>query len=121
MQGKLERHCSYMTTHRMYEGRERELKFPLAVAVSYQIGNRGKSGEVVRGYMTFDVANRTSKSVERLYRKRSAIETSYRVFRQARRIKPTQDTVVWFAFALVGFVLRNWSRPGGRPAVDVDC
>ncbi|WP_130501847.1 ISH3 family transposase [Natrinema hispanicum] len=107
MKKKLDTHCSYMTTYRMYKGRERELEFPLAVAVSYHAGDRGKSGEVVRGYVACDLADRTPKQVERLYRKRSAIETSYRVFRQARVVTTTQDPIIRFAFVLVGFLLEN--------------
>ena len=125
MKRKLDTHCSYMTTYRMYKDCKRELKFPLAVAVSYQAGDRGKSGEVVRGYVACDLADRTPKRVERLYRKRSAIETSYRVFRQARVVTTTQDPIVRFAFVLVGFLLENlwlvlrWAvvarpRRGGR-------
>ena len=96
-----------MTTYRMYKDCKWELKFPLAVAVSYQAGDRGKSGEVVRSYVACDLADRTPKQVERLYRKRSAIETSYRVFRQARMITTTQDPIVRFGFVLVGFLLEN--------------
>ncbi len=125
MRKKLDTHCSYMTTYRMYKGRERELEFPLAVAVSYHAGDRGKSGEVVRGYVACDLADRTPKQVERLYRKRSAIETSYRVVRQARVVTTTQDPIIRFAFVLVGFLLENlwlvlrWAvvarpRRGGR-------
>ena len=118
-----------MTTYRMYKDCKRELEFPLAVAVSYQAGDRGKSGEVVRGYVACDLADRTPKQVERLYRKRSAIETSYRVFRQARVTTTTQDPIVRFAFVLVGFLLENlwlvlrWAvvarpRRGGRDLPD---
>jgi len=107
MKKKLDTHCSYMTTYRMYKDCKRELKFPLAVAVSYQAGDRGKSGEVVRGYVACDLADRTPKRVEQLYRKRSAIETSYRVFRQARVVTTTQDSIVRFGFVLVGFLLEN--------------
>jgi len=107
MKKKLDTHCSYMTTYRMYKDCKRELKFPLAVAVSYQAGDRGKSGEDVRGYVACDLADRTPKQVERLYRKRSAIETSYRVFRQARVVTTTQDPIVRFVFVLVGFLLEN--------------
>jgi len=125
MKKKLDTHCSYMTTYRMYKDCKRELKFPLAVAVSYQAGDRGKSGEVVRGYVACDLADRTPKRVEQLYRKRSAIETSYRVFRQARVVTTTQDSIVRFGFVLVGFLLENlllvlrWAvvarpRRGGR-------
>lgn len=104
-----------MTTYRMYKGRERELQFPLAVAVSYHAGDCGKSGEVVRGYVACDLADRTLKQVEQLYRKRSAIETSYRVFRQARVVTTTQDPIIRFAFVLVGFLLENlWLCFDGR-------
>jgi len=125
MKKKLDTHRSYMTTYRMFKDCKRELKFPLAVAVSYQAGDRGKSGEVVRGYVACDLADRTPKQVEQLYRKRSAIETSYRVFRQARVVTMTQDPIVRFGFVLVGFLLENlwlvlrWAvvarpRRGGR-------
>ncbi len=125
MKKKLDTHCSYMTTYRMYKDCKRELEFPLAVAVSYQAGDCGKNGEVVRGYVACDLADRTPKQVEQIYRKRSAIETSYRVFRQARVVTTTQDPIVRFAFVLVGFLLENlwlvlrWAvvarpRRGGR-------
>jgi len=107
MRDKLATHCSYMTTYRMYKGRERELRFPLAVSVSYQNGDRDKHGEVVRGYVACDLGDRTPTQVERRYRKRSAIETSYRLFRQARAITTTQDPIVRFAFVIVSFLLEN--------------
>lgn len=129
MKEKLDTHCSYMTAYRMYKDSERELHFPLAVAVSYQAGDRGKHGEVVRGYVACDLPDHTPKQVEHLYRKRSAIETSYRLFRRARAVTTTQDPVVRFAFVVVSFLLENlwlvlrWAvvaRPqrGGRDLPD---
>jgi hypothetical protein len=125
MTDKLDTHCSYMTTYRMYKDKERELRFPLAVAVSYQNGDRGKHGEVVRGYVACGVGDLSPKQVERRYRKRSAIETSYRLLRQARGITTTRDPVVRFAIMLVAALLENlwlvlrWAvvarpRRGGR-------
>jgi len=125
MKDKLDVHKSYMTTYRMYKDRERELRFPLAVAVSYQNGDRGKHGEVVRGYVACGVADQFPKQVERLYRKRSGIETTYRLLRQARGITTTRDPVVRFAIMLVAALLENlwlvlrWAvvarpRRGGR-------
>ena len=125
MKDKLATHCSYMTSYRMYKDSERELRFPLAVSVSYQNGDRGKHGEVVRGYVACDLEDRTPSQVERRYRKRSAIETSYRLFRQARATTTTQDPLVRFAFVIVSFLLENlwlvlrWAvvarpRQGGR-------
>jgi IS4 transposase len=107
MKDKLDTHKSYMTTYRMYKDSERELGFPLAVAVSYQNGDRGKHGEVVRGYVACGVTDRSPKQVERLYRKRSGIETSYRLLWQARRITTTRDSVVRFAIILVAALLEN--------------
>jgi len=107
MKDKLDVHKSYMTTYRMYKDSERELRFPLAVAVSYQNGDRGKHGEVVRGYVACGVTEESAKQVERLYRKRSGIETSYRLLRQARGITTTRDPVVRFAFMLVAALLEN--------------
>ena len=109
----------------MYKDSEREHLFPLAVSVSYQNGDRGKHGEVVRGYVACDLEDRTPTQVEHLYRKRSAIETSYRLFRQARATTTTQDPLVRFAFVIVSFLLENlwlvlrWAvvarpRQGGR-------
>jgi len=125
MAEKLDTHRSYMTTYWLYKDRERELDFPLAVAVSYHAGDRGKHGEVIRGYVACGLADRTPKEVERFYRKRSAIETSYRLFRQERPTTTTQDPIVRFAFVLVSFLLENlwlvlrWAvvarpRRGGR-------
>ena len=107
MKDKLDVHKSYMTTYRMYKDSERELRFPLEVSVSYQNGDRGKHGEVVRGYVACDLDDRTPTQVERRYRKRSAIETSYRLFRQARATTTTQDPIVRFAFVIVSFLLEN--------------
>ncbi|MEF8975306.1 MAG: ISH3 family transposase, partial [Halapricum sp.] len=107
MKDKLDVHKSYMATYRMYKDSERELRFPLAVAVSYQNGDRGKHGEVVRGYVACGVTDRSAKQVERLYRKRSGIETTYRLLRQARGITTTRDPVVRFAIMLVAALLEN--------------
>ncbi len=107
MKDNLATHCSYMTTYHMYKGSEWELRFPLAVPVSYQDGDRRKHDEVVWGYVACDRRDRTPTQVERRSRKRSAIETSYRLFRQARAPTTTQDSLVPFAFMIVSFLLEN--------------
>jgi hypothetical protein len=107
MAEKLDTHCSYMTTYRIYKDHERELQVPLAVSVSYHNGDRGKHGEVVRGYVACDLDDRTATQVEGLYRKRSAIETSYRLYRQARATTTTRDPIVRFALVIVSFLLEN--------------
>ena len=61
LRDQLDTHASYWTEYAMYKGKERELQFPHAVCVSYQNGDRGKSGEVVRGYVACDLTDRTPK------------------------------------------------------------
>jgi len=104
---KLETTVSYWTEYAMYAGSEREVRFPLAVCVSYQQGKRGKHGLLVRAYAACEQDTRTPKEVERLYRKRSAIETSFRTMQEARARTTTPDPVVRLLFVLVSFVLRN--------------
>jgi hypothetical protein len=107
MAEKLDTTVSYWTEYAMYEGSERELRFPLAVCVSYHQGNRGKHGLLVRAYVACDLTDRTPKEVEALYQKRSAIETSFRTMREARARTSTTDPVVRLVFVLVSFLLRN--------------
>jgi len=54
-----------------------------------------------------DLTDRTPKQVETLYRKRSAIETSYRTYREARATTTTPDPLIRFVLVAVGFLLRN--------------
>jgi hypothetical protein len=59
-------------------------RFPLAIYVSYQQGNRGKHSLFVCAYTVYDLSDRTPKDVEALYQKRSVIETAFRTMREAR-------------------------------------
>ncbi len=73
----------------------------------HQNGDWGRHGEVVRGYMTCSVTDRSAKQAERPYRKRSGIETNYRLLRQARGITTTRDPLARFAIILVAVLLEN--------------
>jgi hypothetical protein len=44
MKDKLDVHKSYMTTYRIYKDSKRELRFPLAVAVSSQNARQARRG-----------------------------------------------------------------------------
>jgi hypothetical protein len=93
MAEKLDTAVSYWTEYIMWEVSERELCFSPAVCVSYQQGNRGKHGLLVRAYVACDLTDRTLKEVEALYQNRSAIETAFarcvkRVRGQLRLIQP---------------------------------
>ena len=107
MAKKLNTTISCWEEYVMYEGSKRELRFPLAVCVSYQQGNRNKHGLLVRAYVACDLADRTPKEVEAFYQKRSAIETVFRTMREARARTSTTDPAVRLLFVLVSFLLRN--------------
>ncbi|WP_276414239.1 transposase [Haloarcula halobia] len=83
---KLETRVSYWTEYVMYAGSEPPVRFPLAVCVFYQQEKRGK--HLVRAYAACEQGARTPKEVERLYRKRSAIETSSERCRRPEREQP---------------------------------
>ena len=121
----LDTQVSYWTEYAMYEGTAREVRFPLAVCVSYQKGKRGKTGLLVRAYAACEQADRTPKQVEQAYKQRSAIETSFRTFREALAKTTTRDPGVRLVYVGVAFLLRNlwilvgWAvlahpRRGGR-------
>ena len=122
---KLDVSASTWDDYTMYKDTERELTFPLAVCLSYHNGDRGKTGEVVRGYAACGLTDRRPKQVEQLYRKRAAIETGYRLFRQARAVTSSKDLAVRLLYVVVSFLLKNlwvtlrWAvvarpRRGGR-------
>ena len=52
-----------MTAYRTFKRSERELRFPLAVSVSYHNGDPGKLGEVVPGYVACDLQAHTYKGL----------------------------------------------------------
>ena len=71
MKRKLDTCCPYMTTYRMYKDSKRKFQFPLAVTVSYQAGDCGKSGAAFEAMWRANDC--TPKQVERLYPKRLAM------------------------------------------------
>jgi len=85
MKDKLETHKSYMTTYRTYKDSERELRCACPRSLSptrteiEASARRGRSW--LRGVWRY---YRSAKQVEHRYRKRSGIETTYRLLRQAR-------------------------------------
>ncbi len=107
LEEKLETHKSYMTTYRMYKDSERELvsrsRFQSRIKTAIVASTVKWSG----GYAACDLGERTPTQVEHCYRKRSAIESSYRLFRSARAVTSTQDPIVRFAFVVVSFLLEN--------------
>jgi hypothetical protein len=117
--------ASYMTEETICEGKEHEQTFPLAVNVTYQNGDRGKSGVKTTGYAAYGLEDRTPRQVAAVYDKRSQIEKSYEKFREARALTTTPSTTIRLFYVGVGFLLEQlwlvlqWAvlaqpRRGGR-------
>lgn len=122
---KLAATASYMTEETICEAKEHEQTFPLAVNVTYQNGDRGKSGVKTTGYAAYGLEDRTPVQVATVYDKRSRIEKSYEKFREARAVTTTPSTTIRLFYAGVGFLLEQlwiviqWAvlaapRRGGR-------
>jgi hypothetical protein len=125
LEKKLATTKSYMTEETICEGKEHEQTYPLAVNVTYQNGDRGKSGLKQTGYAAYGLEDRTPRQVARIYDNRSRIEKSYEKFREARALTTTPSTTIRLFYVGVGFLLEQlwivvqWAvlarpRRGGR-------
>ena len=104
---KLSVTASYMTEETICEGKEHEQTFPLAVNVTYQNGDRGKSGVKTTGYAAYGLEDRTPRQVASVYNKRSQIEKSYEKFREARAMTTAPSPVIRLFYVGVGFLLEQ--------------
>ena len=122
---KLSVNASHMTEETICEGKQHEHTYPLAVNVTYQNGDRGKSGLKQTGYAAFGLEDRTPQQVAQFYNHRSRIEKSYEKFREARALTTTPSTIIRLFYVGVGFLLEQlwlvvqWAvlaqpRRGGR-------
>jgi hypothetical protein len=122
---KLSVTASHMTEETICEGKEYEQTYPLAVNVTYQNGDRGKSGVKSTGYAAYGLEDRTPQQVARVYDHRAKIEKSYETFRKARALTTTPSTIIRLFYVGVGFLLEQlwivlqWAvlarpRRGGR-------
>jgi len=126
---KLSVTASYMTEETICEGKQHEQTYPLAVNVTYQDGDRGKSGVKTVGYAAYGLEDRTPTQVATTYDKRARIEKSYEKFREARALTTSPSTTIRLFYVGVGFLLEQlwivlqWAviahpRRGGRSIPD---
>jgi hypothetical protein len=104
---KLATNSSYMAEETICEGKAHEQTYPLAVNVTYQNGDRGKSGLKQTGYAAYGLEDRTPTQVARIYNNRSRIEKSYEKFREARALTTTPSTTIRLFYVGVGFLLEQ--------------
>ena len=126
---KLSVSASYMTEETICEGKQHEQMYPPAVNVTYQNGDRGKSGVKTVGYAAYGLEDRTPAQVATTYDKRAQIEKSYEKFREARALTTSPSTTIRLFYVGVGFLLEQlwlvlqWAvlahpRRGGRVLPD---
>jgi len=126
---KLSVAASHMTEETICEGKQHEQTYPLAVNVTYQNGDRGKSGLKTVGYAAYGLEDCTPAQVARIYDKRARIEKSYEKFREARALTTSPSTTIRLFYVGVGFLVEQlwlvlqWAvlahpRRGGRVLPD---
>lgn len=98
---------SYWTEYSIYEGTALRVWFPLAICVSYQKGKRGKTGLLVHAYAVCERPVRMPKQIEQAYKQGSAIETSFRTFREALAKTTTGKPDISLVYVGVAFLVRN--------------
>ncbi|MEF8979044.1 MAG: ISH3 family transposase [Haloarculaceae archaeon] len=104
---KLSVTASHMTEETICEGKQHEQTYPLAVNVTYQNGDRGKSGVKTVGYAAYGLEDRTPAQVATTYDKRAQIEKSYEKFREARALTTTPSTTIRLFYVGVGFLVEQ--------------
>jgi len=99
----------------MYKGKDRELQFPHAVCVLLTTTATAARTAKSSGYGVRSDRSH-AQTGRNLYRKRSAIETSYRTYREARATTTTPDPLIRFVLVAVGFCcgISGWSCDDGR-------
>ncbi len=110
---------SHMTEETICEDKEHEQAYPLAVNVTYQSGDRGKSSLNQTSYAAYGLEDRTPQQVAQIYNHRSRIEKSYGKFCEARALTTTPSTIIWLFYVGVGFLLEQlwlvaWSGEHSR-------
>lgn len=106
---KLSANALQMTEETIYEGKEREQTYPLAVNITYHRGDHGKSRFKRTGYAAYGLEDRTPQQAVQIYSHRSRIEKNHEKFREARALMAPSTTIRLF-YGGVGFISERMTR-----------
>lgn len=85
---------------------EKEILLDIAIDVKYLNGKRGKKGRENLGFVVYGI-NWSPRKVSTVYRRRFAIESSYRIRNQVKPNTSTKNVLIRYFYALISFLLKN--------------
>ena len=85
---------------------EKEILLEIAIDVKYLKGKRSKKGHENLGFVVYGI-NWNPRKVSTVYRRRFAIESSYRIRNQVKPITSTKNVIIRYFYALISFLLKN--------------
>ena len=85
---------------------KKKIQLGIVIDIKYLKGKRGKKGCENLGFVVFGV-NWSQRKVSTIYRKRFAIEASYRMRNLVRPRTSSKNATVRYFYALISFLLKN--------------
>ena len=85
---------------------EKEILLDIAIDVKYLKGKRGKKGRENLGLVVYGI-NWNPRKVSTVYRRRFAIESSYRIRNQVKPNTSTKNVIIRYFYALISFLMKN--------------
>lgn len=85
---------------------EKDILLDIAIDVKYLKGKRGKKGRENLGFVVYGI-NWNPRKVSTVYRRRFAIESSYRIRNQVKPNTSTKNVIIRYFYALISFLLKN--------------
>ena len=102
LDGRKARSAEYV----MKNAQKKEVHLDIVIDVKYLKGKRGKCGCENVGFVVYGV-NWSPRKVSTVYRRRFAIESSYRMRNIVKPKTSTRDVTLRYFFTLISFLLRN--------------
>ena len=102
LEGRKARSAEYV----MRNAQKKEVRLDIIIDVKYLKGKRGKCGCENLGFVVYGV-NWSPRKVSTVYRRRFAIESSYRMGNIVKPKTSTRDVTLRYFFTLISFLLRN--------------
>ena len=85
---------------------DKKVDLDIVIDVKYMKGKRGKNGCENLGFVVFGV-NWTPRKISTTYRRRFAIESSYRMRNQVKPKTSSKNATIRYFYAIISFLLKN--------------
>ncbi len=85
---------------------EKEILLDIAIDVKYLKGKRGRKGRENLGFVVYGI-NWNRRKVSTVYRRRFAIESSYRIRNQVKPNTSTKNVIIRYFYALISFLMKH--------------